>query len=89
MIKYLHQLAKEVILHSDPFSDWHKTISPAFVVCADFESVLQVTDDPSKPQKHMPCAAAYVIVTPSQKVYYRQGSGERKRERAYDSTVKL
>ena len=44
------------------FTDWHKTISPQFVVYADFESVLEPTSDTSKPQKHMPCAAGYVIL---------------------------
>ena len=44
------------------FSDWHKSVSPAFVVYADFESVLEDTCDASRPQKHMPCAAAYILL---------------------------
>ena len=47
------------------FTDLHKTVSPAYVVYADFESLLIPTDDESKPQIHMPAAASYLMITAS------------------------
>ena len=64
------------------FCDWHKTISPKFVVYADFESVLVDNDDADKPKKHMPCAAAYVIVSDVEAPVYKSHFGE-------DSIVKF
>ena len=45
------------------FNDLHKTVSPAYVVYADFESLLVPTDDPSRPQIHMPAAAGYLFTS--------------------------
>ena len=49
------------------FSDLHKTISPAYVVYADFESLLLPNEDSSsnKIQTHMPAAAGYLITNAS------------------------
>ena len=44
------------------FTDHHKTITPAYVVYADYESLLQPTENDSKPQIHLPAAAAYIII---------------------------
>ena len=46
------------------FANWHKIISPAYTIYADFESVLHDNDDDdaSRPQKHMPAAAAYLMI---------------------------
>ena len=44
------------------FKEWRKTVSPVFVVYADFESLLTQTGDSFRPQKHEPCAAAYLLV---------------------------
>ena len=49
------------------FREWHKTVAPSYVVFADFESVLQPSDDAlsarcSILQKHLPNMAAYLMV---------------------------
>ena len=46
------------------FSDLHKTVSPAYVVYADFESLLvPQVDDEKRPQIHLPAAAAYLMIS--------------------------
>ena len=49
------------------FADLHKTVSPAYVVYADFESLLipnnNTNDDQRRPQIHLPAAAGYLITS--------------------------
>ena len=47
--------------HTDlKFRDWNKTISPRFIVYADFESVLE--NDEIHLEKHMPIAAGLLFI---------------------------
>ena len=62
-------MSKQLTVYSFPdeptlkFRDWSKAISPQFVVYADFESTLESTADESHVEKHLPIAAAFVLLS--------------------------
>ena len=48
------------------FRDWGKTISPKFIVYADFESVLEpIADEVNMIEKHLPIAVGFLTIGPS------------------------
>jgi len=44
------------------FNEWQKSVPLSYVVYADFESILEKTEDTSKIQKHIPIMASYLLV---------------------------
>ena len=45
------------------FNEINKCITPTFVIYADFESILEKTDDINKYQKHITCGFCYDIIS--------------------------
>jgi len=48
------------------FKNWHKTISPPYVIYADFESLLVPTNENGMVHKHMPSAAGLLFMPATQ-----------------------